>query len=54
MLNGWAKYAKQHFRKNYRLKKYPEQLRETAKNLHGRVIDTGRFPGRRIEVWSNR
>jgi hypothetical protein len=40
--------------KNYRLKKYPEQLKEAAKNLQGQVIDTSRFPKRRIEAWSNR
>jgi hypothetical protein len=41
-------------RKNYRLKKYPEQLKEAAKNLQGQVTDTSRFPKRRIEAWSNR
>jgi hypothetical protein len=48
------KLSLEEYRKNYRLKEYPEQLRETAKNLHGQVIDTSRFPNRRIEAWSNR
>jgi len=45
---------KERFQEAIHLKKYPEQLRETKKNLHGQVIDTSRFPNRPIEDWSNR